>query len=104
MASRLCRVSFIDGERVEHSVEVSAASLYGACVRALVEFRRAGFAEVAFGPTTRLSVTVKAPEIVHAVTVGKLQAWLETGGKTPGEQALKKTLRDALGERPAGNS
>ena len=52
MASRRCRVSFTDAERVEHAVEVSAATLYEACVLALAEFRRVGFVDV-FGPATQ---------------------------------------------------
>jgi hypothetical protein len=41
--SRSCVVSFTDADGVEHSVRVSAASLYEAAVLALAEFRRHGF-------------------------------------------------------------
>jgi hypothetical protein len=33
----------------------------------------------------------------HELTVGKLQAWLESNGKTQREQAVKVTLRQLLG-------
>jgi hypothetical protein len=38
-----CLVSFTDPEGIEHSVRVSAASLYEALFWALSEFRRQGF-------------------------------------------------------------
>jgi len=60
--SRSCRVSFTDSERLEHAVEVSAASVYEAAVLALAEFRRGGFADAKFGPPTRLAIRVKQPE------------------------------------------
>jgi len=90
------RVSFTDSEGLEHAVEVAAASVFEAAVLALAEFRRYGFAEATFGPATRLTIRVKQPETEHTVSVGKLQAWLEGGGKSPNEQALKSRLRGVL--------
>jgi hypothetical protein len=89
-------VSFTDSEGIEHVVHVSAATLYEAGVLALAEFRRHGFAESTFGSATRLTVRVKAPEFEHVVSVGKLKSWLEGGGKSPNEQALKSRLRNLL--------
>jgi hypothetical protein len=62
-----CTVSFTDTEKVEHSVEVSALSLYAACVLGMAG---CGFAEINFGPATTLTVSVKAPTTEHAVSVG----------------------------------
>jgi hypothetical protein len=94
--SRPCRVSFTDSEGVEHAVELAAASLYEAAVMALAEFRRCGFADASFGPGTRLTVKVKAPETEHVVSVGKLHSWLDGGGKSPNEQVAKKRLKEML--------
>jgi len=33
----------------------------------------------------------------HELSVGKLQAWLDSSGKTPRKQAVKVTLRQLLG-------
>jgi hypothetical protein len=41
-----------------------------------------GFAGATFGPATGLSIRVKQPETEHTVSVGKLQSWLDGGGKT----------------------
>jgi hypothetical protein len=94
--TRSCRVSFTDSEGLEHAVEVAAASVYEAAVLALAEFRRCGFADTIFGPATRLTIRVKQPETEHTVSVGKLQSWLDGGGKSPNEQVLKNRLREML--------
>ena len=49
------------------------------------------------GPATRLTVTVKAPTTSHEVQVSKIQAWLQGGGRSPNEQALKVKLRTLVG-------
>jgi len=44
----------------EHSVRVPAGSLYEAAIEAMAAFRRGVFAEMPFGPATRLTIRVKA--------------------------------------------
>lgn len=95
--SSTCRVSFDDGAGVTHTVAVSASSLYEAAALALAEFKRSGFALAAVGPATRLKVAVETPATTHELSVGKLQSWLDSGGKTPREQAAKVSLRQMLG-------
>ena len=41
----------------------------------------------------RLTVTVKT----HQVRLSKIEAWLESGGRSPNEHALKVRLRELLG-------
>jgi hypothetical protein len=53
--------------------------------------------EPSFGPGTRLTVKVKAPETEHLVSIRKLHAWLDGGGKSPNEQVAKKRLKEMLG-------
>jgi len=40
--------------------------------------------------------TVKQPATEHTASVGKLQSWLNGGGKSPNEQVLKSRLRELL--------
>ena len=91
-----CKVSFTDGAGVTHSVSVAASSLYEACVLALAEFQRCGFADVIAGPATRLTVAVESPATRHQLSVAKVRAWLEGSGKSPNEHALKVRLREVL--------
>jgi len=95
--SSSCRVSFEDGAGMTHTVSVSASSLYEAAALALAEFKKSGFALAEVGPATKLTVTVEAPTTAHELSVRKLQAWLDTNGKTPREQAVKVTVRQILG-------
>jgi hypothetical protein len=36
-----------------------------------------------------LTVAIESPSTVHEIPMRKLAAWLETGGKSPNEQAVK---------------
>jgi hypothetical protein len=45
---------------------------------------------------TRLTIRVNQPETEHTVSVGKLQTWLDGGGKSPNEKLLKSRLREML--------
>jgi hypothetical protein len=87
---RSCIVSFTDPEGIEHSVRVSAATLYEAAVLAMAEFRRHGFADSTFGSATRLNARVMAPEAAHVVSVGKVKTWLDGVGKNPASR-LRRT-------------
>jgi hypothetical protein len=93
---RSCLVSFTDSEGIEHSVRIPAESLYETAIQAMAAFRRGAFAEMAFGPATRLTVRVTAPEEEHMVTVGKALSWLEGGARSPSEQVKKNRLRERL--------
>jgi hypothetical protein len=70
--------------------------MYEAAVLGLAEFKRCGFAMAMAGPGTRLTISVEAPSTAHELTVARLQAWLDSSGKTPREQAVKVRLRQAL--------
>jgi hypothetical protein len=96
---RSCAVSFTDSEGIEHRVQVSAATMYEAAVEALAAFQRSGFSDSTFGPATRLTIRVKAPEEEHTVTVAKLNSWLDGGAKSPNEQVQKKRLKERLTKR-----
>ena len=96
MPHHVCVVSFADSEGIEHAVQVSAASLYEAAVKAMAEFRRGGFAEANFGPATRLTICVKAPEAQHTVSVGKVKSWLDGGARSPTERLEKNRLKQLL--------
>ena len=85
-------MSFTDGVNITHTVTVSASSLYEAAALGVAEFKKSGFAFTSIGPATLLTIAVEPPATTHELSVGKLQAWLDTNGKTPREQATKVTL------------
>jgi hypothetical protein len=43
-----------------------------------------------------LIIRVKQPETKRTVSVGKLQGWLDGGGKSPDEQVAKSRLEEIL--------
>jgi hypothetical protein len=81
---------------IPHTVTVSASSLYEAAILGIAEFKKSGFAFGGISGATRIKIAVEPPAITHELTLAKVQAWLETNGKTPREQARKVTLRQVL--------
>lgn len=82
-----------------HTVAVSASSLYEAVALGLAEFKKSGFAFAGVGPTTRLKIAVQPPATTHEISISRFQAWLDSNGRTPREQAKKVTLRQVLGRQ-----
>jgi hypothetical protein len=93
---RSCLVSFTDSEGVEHSVRVSAESLYEAAVEAMAAFKQSVLPDAPLPPGTRLTIRVKAPEEQHTVTVSKVLSWLEGVASSPSEKIKKTRLRERL--------
>ena len=81
---------------MRHSVEVVASSLYEAAVLALKEFRSCSFTEVTAGKGTKLNVAVSGPAEAHEITVGQIESWLQSRGKSPREQTTKTKLAELL--------
>ena len=97
-------MSCCDADGVEHSVEVSAGSLYEAIARALQVFRQHDWVgDVARNWT--LTVRARQPEVEHKVRVGDFENWLAAQGKSPAEESLKNQLRSLsdAGGKPANS-
>ena len=94
--NRRCRVSFTDSEGVSHSADVTATSLYEACVLALAEFQPVRLHRRSVRSATRLCVAVQPPSTTHELSVANVHAWLDGNGRSPNQQALKVRLREVL--------
>src|SRR5438128_8261198 len=98
VALRTCRVTCCDLKGVQHTVEVTAESLYEAVAQAIRAFRGSDWAsDIGHGQTT-ITVVVKQPEVEHAVRVRDFENWLESAGCSPAEMSLKTRLRELLGK------
>ena len=98
MSLRKCKVSYCDLNGVEHTVEVTADSLYEAVAQGLRVFRENDWInEVGRGQTT-ISVAVSHPEVEHKVRIQDFERWLESQGRTPAEMSLKAHLRELLSD------
>ena len=91
-----CEVSCFDLKEVEHTVEVSAGSVYEAVAQALRIFRDNEWVEDIGRGQTPITVKVKNPEIEHTVRVQDFERWLETTPRSPAEMLLKNRLREIL--------
>lgn len=102
MGLRTCKVSCSDANGVEHSVEVTARSLFEAVGRGLQVFRDHDWIEG--GPGNRsATISVKNPEVEHNVRLADFERWLQAQGKSPAEESLKTELRGQV-TKNAGES
>jgi len=78
MGIRTCLVSCEDLNGIEHTVEITAGTLYEAVAQALRLFRENDWVgEIGKGLTT-IKVVVKQPPVAHHVRVKDFERWLET--------------------------
>src|ERR1700687_4831971 len=91
MAPKTCTVSVTDASGSRHSVEVLAESLYEAAALGLKLLRDAEWVET-LGPMTRLQLQVRAPTVMHEVTIQQLQRWLDGAPIRPPEAVRKSTV------------
>jgi hypothetical protein len=95
VASRTCSVSCTDLRGSEHTVEVTADSLYEAVAEGLRVFRGNDWVDdISRGHT--IPVVVRQPEIEHRVHLRDFERWLESQGRSPAEVSLKNRLRELL--------
>src|SRR6516162_531680 len=83
-----------DPQGVEHTVEVSAQSLYEAVAQALRVFREYEWCDLALAAS--VVVRIRQPAVEHRVKIRDFYNWLEAAGRSPAEMALKNRLRDVL--------
>ena len=101
MALRTCTVSCCDLKGVEHSVEVTEASLYEAIAQGLRVFRENDWVDDIAGGRTTITVVVRQPRVEHKVRVQDFEQWLEGHSRSPAEMTLKNRLREIMG-KPSG--
>ena len=87
-----------DVSGIQHSVEVSAESLFEAVALGLHELRASGLTPVTPGPATAVTVRVKSSaEAEHSVTMRQFQQWLSGAARSPKERLIKDRLRELSG-------
>jgi hypothetical protein len=96
MAIRTCRVTCRDAQGIEHTVQVTAQSLFEAVAQALRVFREHDWSGEPHGSAS-IVVTIKPAEVEHRVRIRDFQSWLESAPRSPAEMALKRRLREILG-------
>ena len=97
MAVRVCRVTWRDAQDVEHTVQVTAQSLFEAVAQALRVFREHDWNDDPDSGSASVVVTIKQVEVEHRVRIKDFQTWLQSEARSPAEMALKHRLSDILG-------
>ena len=95
---RSCKVACRDLAGNEHTVEVTAQSLYEAVGKALFLMRQDDWVEEIGEGLAEVRVRVSQPMVEHKVLVKDFRRWMESQGRTPAECALKRRLADMIRE------
>jgi hypothetical protein len=95
---RTCIVAVKDVHDIEHSIEVTAETLYEAIATALAALRQDTWVgEIGQGLAT-VTVLVQQPPIKHEVKMKDFLSWLGRQGRSPAEVTLKQKLERILGK------
>ena len=98
MVLRTCTVAVKDVQDIEHSIEVTAETLYEAIATALAALQKdVWVGEIGQGFTT-VTVLVQQPPVKHEVKMKDFVSWLGRQGRSPAEVTLKQKLERILGK------
>jgi len=75
MSASSCRVSYVDGQGIEHAVEVHAESLYEAVALAVAEFRQDDVNTSEPAMMTEFTVAVLRKPTEHKIRLKQVQDW-----------------------------
>ena len=98
MVLRTCTVALKDLGDVEHSVEVTAETLYEAIATALAALRQDNWVGEIGQAFTTVTVLVQQPPVKHEVKMKDFLSWLNRQGRSPAEVMLKQKLEKILGK------
>jgi hypothetical protein len=97
MPVKSCRVTLTDLSGVEHTVQVSASSLYEAVALGLASLRGEDWVSgIAEGLNTVRVSAVNVP-IEHCVRIMDFQSWLAKEGGSPRDRSQRHRVREILG-------
>ena len=95
---RTCTVAVRDLRDVEHSIEVTAETLYEAIATALAALQQDNWVgEIGQGFAT-VTVLVQQPPVKHEVKMKDFVSWLGRQGRSPAEVIQKQKLEKILGK------
>jgi hypothetical protein len=98
VAFRTCTVAVKDVQDVEHSIEVSAETLYEAIATALAALRTDIWVGDISQELTTVTVLVQQPPVKHEVKMKDFLSWLNRQGRSPAEVIMKQKLEKILGK------
>lgn len=98
MPARSCRVTIKDIEGIEHTVAVTASTLYEAIALGMVSLRgEEWIEELPTGAMTTVRVTAVSVPVEHSVKLRDFNQWVERHGGSPREVSARSRIRKILG-------
>ncbi|HEU5399749.1 MAG TPA: hypothetical protein VFU86_00255 [Terriglobales bacterium] len=97
MAVRSCRVTIRDMEGIDHTVQVSASTLYEAVALGLGSLRSEEWVGAIPEGLNAVRVSVMNVAVEHSVQIKDFNDWLRREGRTPREQGQRSRVREILG-------
>ena len=99
---RACKVSVRDIRDVEHTIDVTAETLYEAVASALTALQQDNWVEEIPQGLNTVRVLVQQPPINHEVRMQDFLSWLGRKGGSPAEIVLREKVSKLLG-RPSSS-
>ncbi len=97
MPARSCRVTLRDLDGIDHTVPVTASTLYEAVALGIAALQGEEWvAGIADGPNT-VTVSVTNVPVEHHVTMKDFRSWLERPPRSPRDVAQRARVREILG-------
>jgi hypothetical protein len=93
---RTCKVSVTDMRDIEHTIDVTAETLYEAIAAALAALQQDSWVEEIAQGLNTVSVLVQQPPVKHEVKMKDFLSWLGRPGGSPAEVALRERVRKLL--------
>jgi len=97
MPVRSCHVTIRDLDGADHTVAVTASTLYEAVALGLASIRDAEWASGNPEGLNEAKVSVTNVPVEHSVRLKDFTAWLGREGGTPRERADRSRIREILG-------
>jgi hypothetical protein len=97
MGARTCRVTITDLEKVSHTVEVTATTLYEAVALGLAALRGSDWVAGILEGLAAVRVSVVSIPIEHVVKIQDFTNWVERKGGSPKEVSSRDRIRAILG-------
>jgi hypothetical protein len=86
----------LDLDGVEHSVSVTAETLFEAVAKGIAIFRTENWVGDIGRGMTSLRITVKSPSVTHEVKMQEFENWLKRLNGSPAEMVLRNKLKTLL--------
>ena len=97
MHVRSCKLTIRDMDGVDHSVQVTAGTLYEAVALGLASIRSEAWVEGIPEGLNTVRVSVRNVSVEHAVKLQDFNAWLKKEGGSPRESSDRLRIRQILG-------